>query len=205
MIGGAGADVLLGDIGIDTVSYATSSAGVQMSLASGDGLGGDAQGDNINEFENLIGSAFGDELGGDDGANILSGLAGADELDGGSGSDLLDGGAGGDVLTGGFGADTFDFNSVAHSRASAVDSIGDFVEGLDKIDLATIDANRGAAGDQAFSFIGTNGFSGTAGELRFEVAGILTTVQGDVNGDSMADLQIVLFDPTALSAGDFNL
>jgi len=110
------------------------------------------------------------------------------------------------VLRGEFGTDTFLYKNVSDSRGSAADSITDF-ESLDNdvIDLSAIDANTGAGGNQAFSFIGTNGFSGHAGELRFQVAGVLTEVQGDVNGDGTADLRIVLADPIQLSADDFFL
>ena len=48
-------------------------------------------------FENAVGSAFGDTLAGDGGANALTGLAGDDWLVGGAGSDSLDGGAGTDT------------------------------------------------------------------------------------------------------------
>ena len=52
-------------------------------------------------FENAAGTAFGDTLIGDVGANVLEGREGNDTLDGGAGGDTLDGGAGSDVLTGG--------------------------------------------------------------------------------------------------------
>jgi serralysin len=180
VIGGAGSDFLNGDSGFDTVSYATSAAAVDASLATDTAfVGGNGETDAIIEFESLIGSAFGDRLFGDNDFNLLSGLKGADEITGGGGDDVLVGGKGGDVLTGGAGGDTFDFNKLSESRArlDAADAIGDF-EGPDVIDLQEIDADTGSAGNQAFSFIGKDAFSGTAGELRFEVSGILTRVLG---------------------------
>jgi hypothetical protein len=47
--------VLNGEENVDTVSYATSSAGVEVSLnpADGAGEGGDAQGDRLFNVENL--------------------------------------------------------------------------------------------------------------------------------------------------------
>ena len=206
--GGAGSDVMNGESGFDTVSYATSAAAVDASLATDTAfVGGNGEIDAIIEFESLTGSAFGDRLFGDDDFNVLSGLKGADELLGKGGNDLLVGGKGGDVLTGGAGGDTFDFNKLSDSRAGrvgAADAIGDF-EGPDVIDLQEIDADTGSAGNQAFSFIGKDAFSGTAGELRFEVSGILTQVLGDVDGNGKADLQITLTDPIDLSGGDFVL
>ena len=53
-------------------------------------------------------------------------------------------------------------------------------------------------------------FSGTAGQLRTEVihggSGDYTIVQGDVNGDGVADFEIALIGFTgAISASDFIL
>ena len=53
-----GADRLDGGAGIDTASYAASSAGVSVSLMTGLGSGGDAQGDTLISIENLTGSAL---------------------------------------------------------------------------------------------------------------------------------------------------
>jgi Ca2+-binding RTX toxin-like protein len=106
LIGGAGADTLIGGGGNDTASYITSPAGVTVSLASGTGSGGDAQGDVLDQIANLSGSAFDDTLTGDDSANILTGNGGNDVLNGGGGDDLLIGGPGDDVLNGGDGIDT---------------------------------------------------------------------------------------------------
>jgi Ca2+-binding RTX toxin-like protein len=94
LLGGAGADALDGRAGEDTASYDGSTSGVQVSLATGSGLGGDAQGDTLFNIENLLGSAFGDLLTGDGNANKLIGGGGNDEMFGGNGGDLIDGGAG---------------------------------------------------------------------------------------------------------------
>ena len=72
--GGAGADTLDGDAGSDTASYANSSAGVTINLGDETASGGDAEGDELRNIENLVGSDFDDVLTGDDGANVL-GLA----------------------------------------------------------------------------------------------------------------------------------
>ena len=123
--GGAGDDgIHLGE-GIDTASYEHSPAsdgslGVTVDLSVKTGIlgivrpeGGDAGGDALSKVENLIGSAFGDTLTGDDGGdhdgvNVLRGLAGDDTLEGGGGNDILEGGAGADtyVFGGNWGADT---------------------------------------------------------------------------------------------------
>jgi VCBS repeat-containing protein len=107
LVGGAGNDVLVGGAGIDTASYATSQAGVQIDLLSVTGLGGDAAGDTLSGIENLIGSDYDDVLIGDAGANSLHGGMGNDRLEAGGGNDNLIGGSGDDVMIGGAGADTF--------------------------------------------------------------------------------------------------
>ncbi|MGO4128344.1 beta strand repeat-containing protein [Inquilinus sp. YAF38] len=95
--GGLGADVLKGGDGVDTADYSTSAAAVTVTLVSGLGAGGDAQGDKLFEIETLIGSGLDDNL---------TGSAGVNTLDGGNGNDILEGRGGADVLIGGAGIDT---------------------------------------------------------------------------------------------------
>ncbi|RUT05902.1 hypothetical protein DSM106972_031080 [Dulcicalothrix desertica PCC 7102] len=109
LVGGAGSgwpsDILNGGVGNDTASYITATFGVAASLAEGTGWQGDATGDKFISIENLEGSPYNDFLIGDNGANILTGLAGNDTLEGRAGDDTLDGGAGEDTLWGGDGND----------------------------------------------------------------------------------------------------
>ena len=72
--------VVDGGAGTDTASYAVSNAGVSVSLMTGLGSGGDAQGDTLVSIENLTGSALDDTLEGNGGANVLTGGAGADTV-----------------------------------------------------------------------------------------------------------------------------
>ena len=104
--GGAGSDRLDGGDGIDTVSYRGSDAGVAVDLGAHTGSSGHAHYDAIFNVENVMGSAYGDELAGDDGANRLDGAEGSDVLRGSGGNDLLEGGPGADQLDGGTGVDT---------------------------------------------------------------------------------------------------
>ncbi len=137
LIGGAGADHLDGggsirdehnpyDPGVDTASYEGSDAGVRVSLATGIGSGGHAEGDTLAWIENLIGSAHDDRLTGDTRANTL---------DGGIGNDVLEGGGGDDTLIGGAGADEFLFGSEFEDVASHV-TITDFEIGIDTLNLS---------------------------------------------------------------------
>jgi Ca2+-binding RTX toxin-like protein len=135
---------------------------------------------------------------------ILFGGGGHDTLTGGGGNDLILGGGGADLLAGGAGADTFRYDSLSDAQAGGYDLIADFQSGLDKIDLSRIDANSTIAGDQAFSWIGTAAFSGSAGELRTYESGGRIWVEGDTDGNGLADLQLA-FNPGAapVGAGDF--
>jgi hypothetical protein len=67
------------------------------------------------------------------------------------------------------------------------------------------DADINAAGDQAFTFVGSAAFTGTAGELRTTFDGVDTWVQGDISGDGVADFEIVLSGAVSLSSTDFIL
>lgn len=125
---------------------------------------------------------------------IIGGKAG-DRLEGFGGNDRITGGGGADRLYGGAGADTFIFKSVRDSSAapSGADTIFDFsAKQKDKIDLSAIDANTGRAGNQAFTFIGKQEFHNKPGELRYERVGGYTHIEGDVNGDGVADFSLHL-------------
>lgn len=102
LIGGSGADELVGGDGIDTVTYATSTNGVNANLG-GTGSGGDAQGDTYDGVENVVGSNHNDTITGDDADNELSGGLGNDNLNGGAGDDTIDHGDGNDAIDGGDG------------------------------------------------------------------------------------------------------
>ncbi|WP_371998864.1 hypothetical protein P7L68_02580 (plasmid) [Tistrella mobilis] len=97
--GRQGADFLDGQGGIDIATYSSSSAGVHVDLASGQGFGGEAEGDQLIAIENLNGSNLNDVLDGDTNVNRLIGFAGDDILRGRGGADLLDGRGGTDIAT----------------------------------------------------------------------------------------------------------
>ncbi len=149
--------------------------------------------------------------------DVIVGKDGNDRLDGGSGVDLLNGGAGNDVLYGrlgadrlygSLGADVFTFGSVKESTVSSTgrDTIYDFsLSQKDKLDLSAIDARTTSSGNQAFSFIGDNGFHDKAGELRYEKYGTGIMVSGDITGDGRADFSILLRDVSSISKGYFIL
>lgn len=155
----------------------------------------------------LIGGDGNDTLFGDDGNDELRGGSGNDALYGGAGNDLLIGGGGKDYISGGAGADTFKFNpgDLGNSRATTA-TITDWshAEG-DRIDLSMIDAIPGTSAKDAFRFVGTNAFSKKAGELRIQYSGGYWDVQGDLNGDGIADISLTVVSSTVLVANDFIL
>ncbi|AFK52466.1 beta strand repeat-containing protein [Tistrella mobilis] len=105
LIGGEGADSLNGGEGQDSAVYDTSTGAVTISLTTGMGRGGDAEGDVLVAIEVVSGSSFNDRLTGDADNNTLSGNDGDDILAGAAGDDTLSGGAGADRLDGGAGTD----------------------------------------------------------------------------------------------------
>lgn len=198
--GGTGNDHLDGGDGIDAAVYLRSSLGVTVDLGTGTGRFGDAQGDILTGVENLVGSARGDTLAGNGGANALSGEDSNDRLTGAGGADVLNGGAG---------ADLFTYRAVGDSTVAVAgrDTIQDFnsLEG-DRIDLSHIDADGNAGnGNGAFSFIGTGAFTGAGAQVRFEAAGNDLLVQADTNGDKAADFAILVQGTATLTAADFLL
>ncbi|GAA4016474.1 serralysin family metalloprotease AprA [Sphingomonas swuensis] len=120
------------------------------------------------------------------GNDVLQGNDVANRLDAGAGSDILNGGKGNDTLIGGAGADFF-----VISDRGGIDTILDFERGLDKLDLKTFEP-RSAPGDQAMTWIGNAAFSGQAGQVRQFVQNGLNIVAGDVDGDGVADFQVVV-------------
>jgi serralysin len=129
----------------------------------------------------------------------LTGNEFAQTIVGNAGANILNGGAGNDTLIGRAGEDMFVF-----SNLGGTDRISDFMSGIDTIDLRSIDANTGIAGDQAFNFIGGNAFGSAAGQLRTYESNGAHYVAGDVNGDGVADFIINLGSPTVQSS-DFLL
>lgn len=140
--GDNGADVLNGGADIDTVSYGTTYAGVNVNRTAGvvvtmdgaeanDGITGEE--DNVKgDVENLIGTQAADKLTGNALANVITGGLSADEYDGGDGDDTFNEGAvtsGADVFVGGAGSDTVDYSKrmkpVWVTMAGEVDNDGE--------------------------------------------------------------------------------
>jgi hypothetical protein len=118
------------------------------------------------------------------------------------------GGAGGQIMVGGAGANIFKYLAISDSPANgAVDVVMNFDPDKDVIDLSAIDANLSVAGVQSFTFIGTAPFSGSGGQVRYQLdpTNNQTLVEADLAGDSAPDLEIRLSGLVNLSAADFAL
>lgn len=89
ILGGSGADNLNGGSGYDWLIYQNSTSAVTINLANNTASGGYAQGDTIQNFEHVFGSAYDDTITGDANVNVIAGYSGADTIDGGDGFDLL--------------------------------------------------------------------------------------------------------------------
>ncbi|MCP4621299.1 MAG: matrixin family metalloprotease [Bradyrhizobium sp.] len=134
-------------------------------------------------IEIAVGGSGNDTLIANDSGCALIGGAGADTLIGGAGADRLIGGPGRDVMTGNGGADTFVFAPGDSSPAAGEhDLITDFTS-ADRIDITAIGT---------FRFLGNGAFDGGAYALNYFYDGAtgLTTLQGDINGDRVADFAI---------------
>ena len=209
LAGGDGDDILDGGWGLDRLFGAQGDDVVE-------GGSGHDYLDGGDHNDDLRGGAQGDVLFGRDGDDFLRGGKGQDKLFGNYGDDIITGDGGDDAIYGGpgrdrlfgnEGADTFVFTEgdFAGLLPSDADIIADFTpsEG-DRIDLSSIDAIDGNA-DDAFSFIGTDPFDGSAGQLRYSHIGSLTMVEGDTNGDGVADFAIRLNGTIPLTLTDFVL
>ena len=98
LAGLAGADNINGGGGVNTVDYSASTAGVNIDLTHQDGVaaqsggvaGNHADGDVLQNIQNVIGTAYNDTIIGDSHNNVMAGLGGADRIDGGGGINTVD-------------------------------------------------------------------------------------------------------------------
>lgn len=223
LVGGMGADILQGGWGDDILL----GGGGNDMLDGGSGhdtlLGGD--GNDVLVASNSPYLIFrypaqddGDLLLGGAGDDVLIGAMAADTLWGGDGNDILRGDLGRNQLVGGAGADRFVFGGAAGSirypfTAVGEDSVMDFQQGLDRLDVSALFPHRGQG--PAGVFIGQAAFTGSGqAELRFRYDGDWTVVEMDSpamrpgywpSADGQADGSIRLLGHVALTAGDFIL
>jgi Ca2+-binding RTX toxin-like protein len=226
LLGGDGNDVLYGGAGADEMSGDSSESFSGDDQLYGGGGSDKIYGEGGNDWlegetghdlldggdggDQLYGGAGNDRMDGGAGDDILEGGEGNDTLAAGEGNDVLRGGAGRDRLTGGAGMDFFVFESSSESTSAARDRITDFdAAGGDRIDLSAIDARIETTDlNDPFVFKGDLAFSGHWSELRaFKVGrtGNLYRVEGDTDGDGVADFSLDVVSTAALTESDFIL
>ncbi len=127
-----------------------------------------------NGKDTLYGKKGNDTLKGDKGDDMHYGGKGEDKVKGGKGDDKLFGGKGNDKLTGGAGKDVFVF-----AKKEGKDTITDFQNGKDKIDLSAFNFASKAAALAKFYEIG----SGSNDKLGFDFKGTEIIVKGIDMGD----------------------
>ncbi|MCP5342273.1 MAG: hypothetical protein H6901_08665 [Rhodobacteraceae bacterium] len=196
LYGGTWGDLLGGEGGNDLVYGQDGHDRLYGSWGSDTLLGGTGN-------DSLYGGTWGDVLGGDAGNDFLNGQgghdrlyggAGADTLYGGNGNDTLVGGAGPDRMSGNAGADVFVFRSQAEvGLGGARDVIADFTGGQDMMDFSAM----------GMSFSGASGFTSTAGEMIALASGGDTILAGDIDGDGVADFEVMLLGVTSVTGAMF--
>ncbi|MDA0967555.1 MAG: M10 family metallopeptidase C-terminal domain-containing protein [Proteobacteria bacterium] len=140
----------------------------------------------------LYGGKGNDVLKGQQGHDTLFGQAGNDQLFGGEGNDILKGGSGNDkllgqagvdILYGGSDADTFIFKAIKDSSISkGVDTIMDFEDGIDLIDISALVVNNDITGfgDLTITNDGTKTtVSANGTDFLFELEGVHALDQTD--------------------------
>ncbi len=190
----SGTNLFDGGNGEDIVDYVFASDGVVVDLASNSGNSGASQ-DSLINVEHASGSAFDDQMTGDqlanrlqgrDGDDLLIGLAGDDSLFGGAGDDSLLGGAGEDALIGGGGRDTASYADASEGltvrlerpQSNSGEASGDSYSSIENVtgsafdDLLYGDGDdnvlRGGDGnDRLLSRAGNDGVFGEGGDDRF--------------------------------------
>lgn len=122
-------------------------------------------------------------------------------------ADKIDGGAGSDTLAGGKGKDLFIFDlDDSAATAEGADIILDFnANRKDRLDLSLIDIDLETPDNEAFKFIGTKDFTGKAGQVNYERVDGQTHVHLDTDGNSEADMTIILDGKFKLDVQDFLL
>jgi len=163
IFGGNGNDLLKGDAGDDLL---VGGAGAD-EIRGGDGL------------DQLFGNSGSDLMRGGNGNDYLNGGTGNDNLAGGNGADILIGGEGTDILTGNAGYDIFLFETAADSSSlNGIDTITDFTQGFDKIDLSAFGFSDVSDLTITDNTVSTEVFDGVSG-LKINLTGSFVLENSD--------------------------
>lgn len=137
---------------------------------------------------------------GNNSQTLILGTSGRDNIKAGNTSNIIVGGAGADTLAGGSMDDTFVFNSTSDApylmrKNAAVETITNFTDGLDHIDLTKL--GHFASFDQTSTV--------SSHSLNVYYSGGNTFITGDTTGDSTPDFLIKLSGLHAISTSDLIL
>ena len=208
LIGGGGGDSIDGGAGSDSAWYLNSAAAVQINLAAGTAVGGDALGDTLTNIENLIGSGQDDMLTGDANANSIEGGYGNDIVNGGDGADTIygsissnvgsivaaDGSTQADLLYGGNGNDIIvtvvndagstAFGEAGNDKIQIVNGSAEGGAGMDTVTVTGAGTAYGGDGDDTLNGSGSlYVLHGGAGTDIFNLNGV-----GDAHGGEGGDI-----------------
>jgi len=185
--GGAGADYLEGGLDVDTVSYAGSSA-VVVDLLTGAASGGDATGDVIFLFENIIGSDFNDELRGDAGSNQLNGGNGRDVLIGRGGDDFYYVSVGGESVI-----EAADEGNDTVFSFAPFNLSGQFAENVVLLGAADINATGNALDNVLTGNAGANELRGLGGNDTYVIQNASDAIFETVNNGTDTVVSTITF------------
>lgn len=218
----AGADRLNGGAGFDIASYVNATYLAEVMIV-------DLEDNSLNTAEALDDLLFGiealrgrndvnltDALRGDNGRNVLWGMAGndlltgrggADKLFGGSQDDQLVGEEGNDILTGGGGSDTFGFNKTLNANTN-VDHIADFSSADDRIRLSNdiftaLGNGKGVIDPSAFRANASGQAQDGNDRIIYETDTGKLFYDEDGSGDADAILFAILDNKANVRAADF--
>ena len=216
----AGVEAVTADLltGIDTLTYAGTTAAVSVDLSAGTASGFTS----IAGVENVTGGTGGDTLTGDGHANALLGGAGNDILNGGLGNDVLNGGAGIDTASFAGDIDDMFISLVAGTsrRGDALSAIEDTLVSIENVTggsgddtitsnggSQTLDGGAGndtliggAGNDVLIGGLGNDTFTYTFGNGADAVAGGAGTDTLNITGTAAVNNVLdVIFDGAALT------
>ena len=206
MFGGAGDDSYYlydaGDIAAEVLGGpdpgGTDWVHTQVTATLGNFIENLQMGTDVSDDINGTGNNLNNRIYGNFGANVLSGLGGADWLNGNMGVDELWGGTGHDTF--------FFFIGDSGVRSGSRDTIMDFKHGdHDRIDVSQIDANVLLGEDNDAFVLDTGGLGFTAGEFRITASRQGSVVSFNIDGDSTAEMVILVRNVSDLKVADFIL